>query len=85
MNVHHIVAILVEHRQDSAMKVQALLSEGAMMIKTRLGLNDGVGNACAESGLMILEMLGDEAQMNAFVEKLNNVDGVEAQKMTLGH
>ncbi len=82
--MHHIVAILVERRQEAASKVQALLSHWAMFIKTRLGLNDGVGDACAVSGLMILEMIGDEAKLVDFIKELNQIDGVEAQKMTLG-
>ncbi len=74
-----IILILISNRTDSASNVQKLLTETGCHIKTRLGLHQGVENVCSESGLIILEMSGQEADNNKLAEQLNAVEGVNAK------
>ena len=55
-----IMVILVSHRSKSAVEVQKNLTEWGCYIKTRLGLHDGVGNQCSDSGLIVLELVGEK-------------------------
>lgn len=83
MTQRNIVAMIVENRADTADKVQTILTGWGCMIRTRLGLHDGVLDKCSPSGLIILEMVGECDRIDECVRKLNLLDGVEAQRVTL--
>ena len=77
---HHLVGIHIHNRMEQAVKVQRLLTDYGTSIKTRLGLHEtGAGN-----GLIILEMV-DESQIASLASALNELEGVEAQRMTFTH
>jgi hypothetical protein len=78
-----VVAIIVENRNETALNVQKVLSGWGCMIKTRLGLHDGVMDHCSQSGLILLEMVGEEEKIAEFVHKLSLLKGVQAKRITL--
>lgn len=78
-----LVAIKVGKREDSAAKVQALLTEFGCNIKVRLGLHDLPEGACSPAGLIILQVTASEADLNRFVSNLNAIDDVSARSITL--
>jgi len=79
----NIVAILVHHRGESAVKVQQVLTGWGCMITTRLGLHEGVLDDCTQTGLIIVEMVGESEKIDEFVRKLNLIKGVSAKLITL--
>ncbi len=83
MRKREIVAIIVEHRHDAAVNVQKILTGWGCLIKMRLGLHEGVLNDCKESGLIILEMVGEEDKISEFLRKVNLVKGVQAKHIKL--
>ena len=49
----NIILILIDSRKDSAVKVQKILTEWGCMVKTRLGLHEGVLSNCSDHGAYI--------------------------------
>lgn len=79
-----IVAVLMDERKDSAVNVQKILTGWGCMIKTRLGIHDGVMDHCTQTGLIILEMMGETEKLDEFCRKLNLIAGCEAKRVSLG-
>jgi hypothetical protein len=78
-NCKSIMVILVSHRSKSAVEVQKILTEWGCSIKTRLGIHDGVGDRCSDTGLIILELVDEKAKREELKNKLAALDGVNAQ------
>jgi len=83
ITVRTVMAILVDKREQAAVEVQKLLTEFGCYIKTRLGLHEGAGQYCSPVGLIILELVDDEAKHEELCQKLNAIDGVQAKYMKL--
>lgn len=79
----NIILILISNRTDSAQRVQKVLTETGCHIKTRLGLHQGVENACSESGLIILEMSSPAEDNKELTVNLNSIKGVHAEMVSL--
>ena len=75
--------ILVDHRKDAAVSVQKTLTAWGCLIKTRLGLHEGVQEDCSEHGLIICELVGEDAQIKELKRKLELIKGVSAELVTL--
>lgn len=78
-----VVAILVSHRNQAAANVQKVLTGWGCMIKTRLGIHEGVMDDCSEKGLIILDVVGEEAKKDELVRKLNALSDVSAKRVDL--
>jgi hypothetical protein len=78
-----IVAILVSNRSEVASRVQAVLTNWGCMIKTRLGLHGGVLDECTDTGLIIVELVGEEEKRAEFVRKLGVIRGVDVKRIDL--
>ena len=78
-----VLLILVSHRKETAVNVQKLLTAWGCLIKTRLGIHDGVLDNCSESGLLMLELVGDKDKHAELTRKLKLIDGVSAELVNL--
>lgn len=78
-----VMVVLISHRHDAAAKVQAVLTGWGCMIKTRLGIHEGVQEDCSENGLLFLDLVGDRDKLGELERKLNVLPGVSARKMDL--
>ncbi len=85
MEKHIIFGVHVTDRLKHAQDVQKLLSEYGCNIKTRLGLHEVNGTDCSINGLLLLELVGNEATCMQLADRLNQVEGVEVQKMIFSH
>ena len=79
-----ILLILIGNRTEAAVKVQQILTAWGCIIKTRLGIHDGVLDNCSDSGLLILELHGSEEQKQALTRKVAVLPGVHSQLVELG-
>jgi len=79
----NVILILVSNRSKSAVAVQRLLTEFGCIIKTRLGIHDGVENVCSECGLLMVELAGDEKEAKHLHAKLSGLKGVTAKLVSL--
>lgn len=78
-----LLVILVDCRKKSAVKVQHILTDWGCMIKTRLGIHDGLLEHCSESGLIILELVGEKDKRDELARKLELLEGVKTQLVEL--
>ncbi len=78
-----ILLVLVGKRKEEAVKVQQILTGWGCMIKTRLGIHDGVLDNCSDSGLVILELVGEDEKKDELTRKLSVLPGVSAKLVNL--
>ncbi len=78
-----ILLILVGNRKESAVQVQKVLTGWGCMIKTRLGIHDGVMENCSDTGLLILELAGERKKMDELARKVSLIKGVSSKLVDL--
>lgn len=78
-----VMVVLISHRHEAASKVQAVLTGWGCMIRTRLGIHQGVEENCSENGLLFLDLVGDREKLEELERKLNVIRGVSARKIDL--
>jgi len=78
-----LLIILVGKRKETAVKVQQVLTAWGCIIKTRLGIHDGVMDNCSDEGLLILELYGTDEQKKELARKVEVLDGVSSQLVNL--
>ena len=82
---HLILGVHIVDRFRKVPEVQKLFTEFGCNIKTRIGLHHVDEKVCSPGGLILLEMVGDEASSLALADRLSALEGVEVQKMAFGH
>ena len=80
---YKVVLIKVEHRSSEAAKVQDILTEYGCNIKVRLGLHQISEDFCANDGLIILEVDGKDEDLKALVNKLNELNYIQAKMIEM--
>lgn len=75
----NFIIVVINKRKNEAVTVQKILTEWGCLIKTRLGLHEGVLDDCSEIGSIILEMVGEIEKHEELVRKLNLLAGVTAK------
>lgn len=78
-----VLLVLIGGRKESAVKVQQILTAWGCIIKTRLGIHDGVLENCSDEGLLILELYGSEDQKNELARKVSVLPGVSSKLVEL--
>jgi hypothetical protein len=78
-----ILIILIGKRKDAAVNVQKLLTAWGCLIKTRLGIHDGILDNCSDQGLLICELYGTEEQKQELSRKIELIEGVKSQLVEL--
>ncbi len=81
MSKRIILGVHISQRAAQVPSVQSVLTDCGCNIKTRIGLHDVSDNVCSNTGLLILEMYGDEASISDCEAKLNAIDGVQVKRM----
>jgi len=74
-----VMLVLLDQRKKNAVQVQKILSEWGCLIRTRLGIHEGVLENCSEEGLIILELVGDKEMHEKLAERLNALPNVVAK------
>lgn len=75
-----IMIVRVNQRVQNAEMLQKVLSAYGCGIRTRLGLHEaGIGDSCANDGLIILHMAAGAVDSEAFAAELNKIHGVIAK------
>lgn len=78
-----LLVLLMDKRSVSAVEVQKVLTEYGCMIKTRLGIHDGVLDKCSEGGLIILELVGSKEKANELSSSLEKLEGIVTKLVEL--
>jgi hypothetical protein len=85
MQKHIVLGVHITGRVQHASEVQNVLTEFGCQIRTRLGLHEADRSVCSPNGLILLELVDDDAQVNALRSKLLAIRGVEVQSMVFSH
>ena len=78
-----ILVVLIGKRKDAAVNVQKLLTAWGCLIKTRLGIHDGILETCSDQGLLILELYGTKEQKEELARKMELIEGVKSKLVEL--
>ena len=78
-----IVIIHMHKRRAAAAKVQRVLTDYGCMIKTRLGIHDGVLDRCSDEGIILLEVVGSSSDIKALGKNLKKLPGVKARSVVI--
>ena len=82
-NCSTIMAILQENRVDTAVKVQDVLTKYGCNIRVRLGLHDAHVDSCSNSGIILLQLCGEQALTTQLEKELQAVPNVKVKYMNL--
>ncbi|NLX20464.1 MAG: hypothetical protein GXY55_02175 [Phycisphaerae bacterium] len=82
---HMVFGIHITERIRNAGEIQKVLTQYGCNIKTRIGLHHVDEKVCSPDGLILLEMWGDEGTCHEMAAKLEQLTGVEVQKMIFDH
>jgi len=85
MDKHVVVGVHITERVKLAGEVQKVFTEFGCQIRTRLGLHEADKGVCSPNGLIILELVDDDAKVSSLKKKLIAIDGVEVQSMVFDH
>ncbi|MDD2702698.1 MAG: hypothetical protein PHC33_01655 [Candidatus Omnitrophica bacterium] len=83
MDKKTLLVFSLENRRDAAGHVQKILTDFGCIIKTRLGIHDGVLDKCSNTGLIILELVGAKARIGDLERQLKAVKSVRVKLITL--
>lgn len=78
-----VLLVLIGKRKESAVEVQKVLTAWGCLIKTRLGIHDGILDNCSDSGLLILELYGTKEQKDEVARKIALIQGVSSKLVDL--
>jgi hypothetical protein len=78
-----VLVVLVQKRGKNAVRVQKILTTWGCLIKTRLGIHDGVLDKCSDTGLIILELVGEKKKIKALAGRLSVLPGVKVKLVEL--
>ncbi|MBI9073463.1 MAG: hypothetical protein JEY94_17810 [Melioribacteraceae bacterium] len=78
-----VLMVLIGKRKEEAVKVQQILTGWGCIIKTRLGIHDGVMENCSDQGLLILELHGTQEQKEELARKVAVLPGIASKLVEL--
>jgi len=81
MSEIRILGIYISDRVKDAARIQPILSRYGCSIKTRLGLHDTDDLYAENSGIILLELVGDPEECLRLENELLQIDELEVQKM----
>jgi len=85
MKDHRIVGVHVTDRAIHAGEVQSILSKHGKNIRTRLGLHEVSEDAASPNGLLLLEVVGSNQEIDALSDELRRLKGIQVQSMFFSH
>lgn len=73
-----VMSIRIDHRTDSAPKVQEILTRNGDMILGRFGIHDP---SELNTGLITLNLRAEKGRINNMMDELNGLEGVKVNHM----
>ena len=77
--VYKIVLVKIDQRSTEATKVQGILTTYGCNIRVRLGLHEVSNEFCANDGLVVLEVQGEQNVLENMISELNALEYVQAR------
>ncbi|HOK38413.1 MAG: hypothetical protein WHW07_08235 [Bacteroidales bacterium] len=76
---YNVISILVREPVKVGSKLQDVLSLYGCVIRTRLGLN----REEIAGGIILMELNGDQNQINLLISELNEIEGIEFKQIII--
>lgn len=83
MACYNVMTVVTNNRVENVALMQEVFTESGCFIKTRLGLHEAGDDFCSNEGLIILHLIGSDADITALEEKLNKIPGITAKNNCL--
>jgi hypothetical protein len=80
-----IIGVKLAQRNSTATEFQKVLTEHGCIIKTRLGLHPVSENVCSPSGVILLEVVGEDQDIENMLNAIKKIPEAEVQKMEFIH
>ncbi|HDZ41781.1 MAG TPA: hypothetical protein ENH59_08925 [Bacteroidetes bacterium] len=77
-----VAGLIIKNRSEIISEVQKVLTSFGCTIRTRLGINQELNGE--EMGLILLELIGDNSEMNKLIQRLNDLGDVSVRTITFG-
>ena len=81
--VYKVVLVKIDQRSSEATKVQEILTNYGCNIRVRLGLHEVSNEFCANDGLVVLEVQGDQNILENMISELNALEYVQAKLIAM--
>ncbi len=76
-----ILGVLLRKRIMTSPDFQKIISAHGCKIKTRIGIHNASDNVCSPDGVILLDVIGADAEIAALENDLKAIEGAEVQKM----
>jgi len=76
-----ILGVMINDLAKGADKIQSILTKYGCVIRTRLGMHDMDEEYAGDTGLMLLELVGDMNECLRLENELLALEGIDVQKM----
>ena len=83
MNCYYIIGLRVDHRHSNALNLQKTLTEFGCNIKLRVGLHETGEDFCSDDGVILLQVCGEQDEVDRLMAALESTPGVTAKLMDL--
>lgn len=74
-----IAAIKINGREAKASIVQEILTKYGCNIRTRVGFHEVNEDQCSMDGILILQLFGKDAEIQAMLGEIDKLDGVSSK------
>lgn len=82
-NCSTIMTIVQDNRVETAVKVQDVLTKYGCHIRVRLGLHDAALGTCTNSGIILLQLCGEDVPVKSMEQELQQIPDVKVKYMIL--
>ena len=76
-----ILGIKLAHRTNTSTLFQEVITRHGCNIKTRIGLHQVSENKCSPDGVILLEILGEDDEVESLENEIRAIPHAEVQKM----
>ena len=83
MKKYNLMGIVIENRRDFAPLVQEILTSFGCIIKSRIGIHEGVDEECSNEGFIILTLNNDDKEIKKLILELENIEGVRVKNVEI--
>ena len=83
MGCYYVIGLRVDHRRANAAGLQETLTRYGCNIRLRVGLHEAGEGRCADDGVILLQVCGEQAEVERLMAALEATPGVTAKLMDL--
>lgn len=82
MKEMRILGLMITDRIKEAGRTQLTLTKHSHLIKSRLGFHEVSEDVCSRVGMILLQLSGKPGDFDLLEKDLNEIGGLEVQKMS---